>query len=107
MNISTDGYIALGVSLLVAMLLDFTVLRLFVQFLRPASVYLFWGGRAGKLIAATAWLLYFTSSWYPMFAHTEAPPAVGGVGWVVIAALVVLAAISFPRNRPVQKGSDA
>ena len=107
MNISSDGYIALGVSVLVAMLLDFTVLRLFVQFLRPASVYLFWAGRAGKLVAATVWLLYFTGSWHPMFAGTEASPAVGSVGWVVIAVLVVLAAVSFPRNRPAAKGNDA
>ncbi len=107
MNISSDGYIALGVSVLVAVLLDFAVLRLFIEFLRPASVYLFWGGRAGKIVAVTAWFLYVTNSWFPMFTGAEASSTVGGAGWVVIAGMAVAAALSFPRNGPSAKGSDA
>ena len=109
MNISSDGYIALGLSIVVAVLVDLAVFRVLLEFLRPASRYLFWAGRASKIAAASAWAVYLNNSWYPAFlgAGAELPALVGAAELAMLGALLVMAAVSFPRNRSTGKLRDA
>lgn len=92
-------YLWLAGSLLVAVLIDYAGCRLVLETVRPASVYAFWAGRAGKLAALSAWLVFFNRFWYPQFlGKGEAPGDVYKFAEVVVVvAFLVFAIISMPK----------
>jgi hypothetical protein len=102
-------YIWLAGSLIGALLVDWIVVRLLTEVIRPPSAYIFWIGRAGKLAAVILWILFFNNYWYPQFvAHGESVPKMLTAGEIgCVGALVMLAIATLPRNPHGRRGSDA
>ena len=107
MQISSNGYIALAVSLVVAFLIDYAVLRLLLETLRPAYAHVFLAGRISKLAAALVWAIYIHRFWYPEYlgAGQPAPPTVAAAAATVLGILLLAALVTSPRLDPV-RGAD-
>ena len=105
-----ERWLWLVLSLIGAVVLDFAVVRLALEFGRPTSTWAFWAGRAGKLTAVLAWVIFFNSFWYPRYL---VPPADEGFAvsipdWIkwtetgVLLGMLVLAFVTLPRSvRPM------
>ena len=109
MNIPPIGWAILAASVLLAVLADYGIVRLMLEFLRPASAYVFWAGRAGKVGALVAWVLFFNEFWYPQFLGQgvqSVPSVVSMAEWTVIIALFLAAAVSAPRNLGGKRGRN-
>ncbi len=93
-------YVWLGASLLGAVLLDFVVVRILLDLVRPTTAYVFWIGRAGKLVALLGWCVFFNRFWYPTYLGqgAAAPPMLGAIEWAVAGIMILLAATSLPRG---------
>jgi hypothetical protein len=101
MQIPPSGYYWFAGSLVAAVLLDIALFRVALEFLKPASAYLFWAARGAKLIALMGWMLFFNSYWYPQFLRPGAEPDAlikwGEAGLVL--AIVAVAVATSPRMR--------
>src|SRR3954454_21322001 len=90
-------YLWLAGSLLGAVLVDWATVRVMFQFVRPASVYVFWVGRAGKLMALLAWLLFFNGFWWPEYARGDLDDTAKWMEIGAVLAFAVFAFITLPR----------
>jgi hypothetical protein len=86
-------------SLLGLVILDWAAVRLLLEALRPASAYVFWAGRAGKVIAVIAWFVFFNRFWWPEFVRTPLSPLVPAGEVAVVGALVFLGFVTLPRKQ--------
>lgn len=95
-----EPYVWLSVSVLVAILVDYLVVRVLLDVVRPVTAYVFWVGRAGKLVSLLAWSLFVTKFWYPKFMNQGEPlPSMGNaIQWAIIGVVALLAAASVPRG---------
>lgn len=100
MNFPPEAYAWLAGSFVVAILVDFAVVRLLFEFAKPVSAYVFWIGRAGKLAGLIAWVIFFNQLFYARYlvpAGQEVPQPVNLVEWSVIAVVAVVAAATHPK----------
>jgi len=100
MNFPPEAYAWLTGSFVVAILVDFVVVRLLFEVAKPTSAYVFWIGRAGKLAGLIAWVLFFNQLFYaPYFLKPGevVPQVVNLTEWSVIAVIAVIAAATHPR----------
>jgi len=97
--ITPEGYVFLALSLVGAIFLDWAVVKFGLDFLRPASAYVFLIGRAGKLVSFIAWFLFVSSYWYPHYLSQDQPiPGLyTAVGWGLVALMAILAFTTLPR----------
>lgn len=113
MQLSTEAWIWLAASPVVAVIVDILLTRALLETLRPTWVYAPWAGRIGKLAAFVGWLGFMTGFWFPHFVSPslndsmQEPP-----GWLKPAALtlgvlfLVAAIVTKPRG-PQRSGGDA
>ncbi|MBM3460118.1 MAG: hypothetical protein FJX77_16485 [Armatimonadetes bacterium] len=108
MPISEVGWGLLGASLLLAVVVDYLVVRVLLELLRPTARYAALIGRLGKLAACGLWLTFFNTYWHPrhLSAGSSLSPGlrlaeIGGMGLVVLLALA-----SYPWNRKNARGDD-
>jgi hypothetical protein len=99
MNIQGVAWGILAGSLLVAVIVDWAVVQLLLEFLKPTSAYVFWIGRAGKIAAVVAWVLFFNEFWYPQFVSSVQPVPGWGTAleWGLVAVLGIAAFATLPR----------
>lgn len=100
MNLPPEAYAWLAGSFVVAILIDFLVVRLLFEVVKPASAYVFWIGRAGKLAGLIAWVLFFNQLFYARYLlppGQAVPQALSLLEWSVIAVLGVVAAATHPK----------
>ena len=99
MNLPPEAYAYLGVSLLAAVLLDYALVRLCLELLRPPSMYLFLVGRVGKLLSAFAWIYFFHSFWYPQFVAGggQPPGPLVAAAYAFLGVMLLLAVVTLPR----------
>ena len=109
MGISPEGFYWLVSSLAAALLVDWAVARLLLELLRPASGFVFWTGRAAKVAALLAWIVFFNGWWYPRFAGAgQAPgPMIVAVEAALLGVLVLAAFASHPRSPRRLRDGDA
>lgn len=99
-NLPPEAYAWLAGSFVVAILVDFLVVRLLFEVLKPASAYVFWIGRAGKLAGLIAWVIFFNRLFYARYflaAGQEIPQVLNLVEWSLIAVLTVVAVATHPK----------
>jgi hypothetical protein len=108
MPVSETGWIYLGLSLLVATLVDFLAVRALVEFLRPTSTYLFLIGRVGKLFALLLWVVFLEGYWAPQFlpASVVDPQSLRPAVWIGFGLFVVLAGVTYPRAPRLRSETD-
>ena len=100
MNLPPEAFAWLAGSFVVAILVDFLVVRLLFEALKPASAYVFWIGRAGKLAGLIAWVLFFNRLFYARYflsTGQEIPRAINLTEWSLIAILAVVAVATHPK----------
>ena len=107
MQLSTEAWIWLGSSLVIALLADLLLTRALLRALRPTSAYAFLAARIAKIGTAVAWIAFFSSYWYPSVAGLGQPgwlkPAALTVGIVLLAAAV----LTQPRGARGRSARDA
>ena len=99
-NVTNEGWIYLGASIVIAIIADYAVLKIGLDFFRPASRYVVWMARLGKLAAVIGWMLFFNGYWYPTFLGEEGMPLPSYVNiteWAVLGIMLLVAIVSFPR----------
>lgn len=109
MDPSYEPYVWLSVSILVAILLDYLVVRLLLDVMRPVTAYVFWVGRAGKLVSLIVWCMFVTRFWFPKYMSQVQVPAsmINAVQWATIGVVVLLAVASIPRTGGAKEARDA
>ncbi len=108
-------YIWVVVALLVAVLVDYGLARLVMEFVRPVSSAAFWAGRAGKIGAVITLILFFNLVYWPKVLAPASSfagpgPLPGTAVWIETGAVLVLAAIAgltLPRGRKAKGEVDA
>jgi hypothetical protein len=105
--IDTAGWVWLAGSFVAALLIDFVIARLVLEWARPVAAWLFWVGRASKLAALVAWMAFFNGFWYPQYLSQgmPLPDYVRQIEGVVLAVFLGLAALSFPRYRAAREAT--
>lgn len=104
-----EPYVWLSVSVLVAILLDYLIVRVLLDVVRPVTAYVFWVGRAGKLVSLLVWCMFVTRFWYPkyMTQGETVPSMVNAVQWAIVGVVALLAAASIPRGGGAKGAQDA
>lgn len=98
MNIPPAGYAVLGISVVIAVLLDYAVVVGLLSFLRPPSAHAFWIARVGKLVSIALWCIFLNEYWMPGYLpRATFVPMVRTGEIIVLAALVVVALATYPR----------
>jgi hypothetical protein len=99
MNITPVGWAILGGSILAAVLLDYGVLWLCLEYMKPPSSTVFIAARVAKVVGLVGWVLFFSLFWYPGYGPTAEPLPQMGKNIIagVILGVVVIAALTFPR----------
>jgi hypothetical protein len=98
-NLPPIAYAWLALAFLIAIVVDYAVVRILLDFLRPTSAYVFWMGRAGKVAGLAAWVLYINHFWYPQFlgAGTPMPQLISVAEWSAVGVLAFVAVATQPR----------
>ena len=100
-------YLWLGGSLIATLLIDYFCVRLLLDWVKQAPVYVFWIGRAAKFVALVAWLVFFHTFWYPEYVGRDPD---GSLKWIevgVILGFAVFAVITLPRFGARRREIDA
>ncbi|MCC2671902.1 MAG: hypothetical protein K0Q72_4373 [Armatimonadetes bacterium] len=99
MNLQPIAYAWLALAFLIAVVVDFVVVRILLDFLRPTSAYVFWIGRAGKIAGLAAWVLYVNMFWYPQYlgAGAPMPQLISVAEWSCVGVLAFVALATQPR----------
>lgn len=100
MNLPSEAYAWLAGSFVVAILVDCVVVRLLFEVLKPASAYVFWIGRMGKLAGLIAWMIFFNRLFYARYllaGGQEVPQMINLIEWSVIAVTAVVAVATHPK----------
>lgn len=99
MDIPPLGYGILGISVVIAVLVDYAVVAGLLSFLRPPSAHAFWIGRAGKLLSIALWCIFLNEYWMPGYLpRATFVPMVRMGEMITLGALAVIALATYPRS---------
>ena len=98
-NLQPIAYAWLALAFVLAVVVDYAVVRILLDFLRPTSAYVFWIGRAGKIAGLAAWVIYINHFWYPNFLGNglPMPQLISVAEWSAVGVLGFMALASQPR----------
>lgn len=95
--VTPEGWGVLAALMLAAVLIDFALVRVGLDFAKPTSQYVFLVGRAGKLGSLAAFCAAFTLGWYPRYMGEAAPQMLVNMECAVWVALALLSVAVMPR----------
>jgi hypothetical protein len=101
-QLAPEGIGYLIASLVAAVAADFAIVKVGLDFFKPASRYAFLVGRVGKLAALAGWIVFFNRYWFPEHLSTGQPlPGWASLlQWVILGAAALLAFTTYPRYSP-------
>jgi len=102
-------YVWMAVSLGVAALLHYAVVRGQLEICQPASAYVFQIGRAAAFVAVVSWLAFFHAVWFPQYVGGgEGPPSfIAALEYAVGALFLVACFVGVPRAPRSRVTTDA
>jgi hypothetical protein len=102
-NIPPEGYVYLAVSVVVALFVDYAVVRFGLDFLKPATRSVFWLGRVGKLVSFTGWVLFLNNYWYGTYLEPgkPVPSMISAAEWAIVGLMLLFAFTTYPRASAV------
>lgn len=101
--VTPEGWGVLALLVLAAVLIDYVLVRVALDFAKPATQYVFLVGRVGKLGSLAAWCAGFTLWWYPRYLSETAPQMLINMEtaiWIALALLSVAVMPRMPKPRP-------
>ena len=107
--VTPEGWGVLAALVLAAVLIDYLLVRVGLDFAKPASQYVFLVGRVGKLGSLAAFCAAFTLWWYPRYLNEIAPQMLINMEtavWIALALFSVAVMPRMPKPR-AEKAPDA
>lgn len=100
MNLPPEAWVWLVLSLILAVAIDYGIVRTLSDVLRPITHWVFLIGRLGKLVSLGAWVYFFLTVWAPRYLVSPRellPEWVTWAGWGLLGLAFAFAVASTPR----------